>query len=201
MGNSSLATMKRSKNKEKLCRSGLDLVYRQGFNATGVQEIADVSGVPKGSFYNHFDSKDDFAVQIFEHYLKTTCGHLDAVLVDGPGTPLARLRSLFDGWVEEIRATEVFCGCLAGNLSQEVDLQNETIRPALDAAMAQIESHYAACLHEAQAQKEIGANENPETLAGFIHGAWQGALMRAKAMASDVPLVQFHDVVFGKLLC
>ena len=50
-------------NKQHIIRKGLKALYLKGYNATGVQEIANAAGIPKGSFYNYFKNKEDFAIE------------------------------------------------------------------------------------------------------------------------------------------
>src|SRR5689334_25113252 len=52
----------------RLLAAGLDLVRTRGFAASGVKDITDAAGVPKGSFYAYFPSKEAFAAAILDHY-------------------------------------------------------------------------------------------------------------------------------------
>ncbi|MGH3642728.1 MAG: TetR/AcrR family transcriptional regulator, partial [Mycobacterium sp.] len=54
--------------RRRLLASGLALVHGRGFAASGVKDITDSAGVPKGSFYAYFSSKEAFAAAILEHY-------------------------------------------------------------------------------------------------------------------------------------
>ena len=58
----------RDENKQHIIRKGLKALYLKGYNATGVQEIANAAGIPKGSFYNYFSSKEDFGVAVINFY-------------------------------------------------------------------------------------------------------------------------------------
>jgi len=60
--------MARPGKKAELVEAGLDLLHRRGFSATSVADIAEAAGVPKGSFYNHFKSKDDFGSAVLDLY-------------------------------------------------------------------------------------------------------------------------------------
>ena len=63
-----IASMPRPSNPEvrrRLLAAGLDLVHARGFAASGVKDITDAAGVPKGSFYAYFPSKEAFAAAIF----------------------------------------------------------------------------------------------------------------------------------------
>src|SRR6476659_11363181 len=54
--------------RRRLLAAGLDLVHARGFAASGVKDITDAAGVPKGSFYAYFPSKEAFAAAILDHY-------------------------------------------------------------------------------------------------------------------------------------
>ncbi|MGB3636225.1 MAG: TetR family transcriptional regulator C-terminal domain-containing protein [Rivularia sp. (in: cyanobacteria)] len=190
--------MARGQNKGKLLEAGLNLLYSQGFNASGVQEIADASEVPKGSFYNYFKNKEDFAVQVLERYTEDLSAYLEQTLLRAEGSPLSRLQSMFENWVQKL---DGYCfGCLAGNLSQELAIQNPVFQKALDRSFNNLQAYYTACLEEAKEAGEIDQNSDPKLLATFIFNAWQGAMVRAKAQGSVEPLQDFQKVVFDILL-
>jgi TetR/AcrR family transcriptional regulator, transcriptional repressor for nem operon len=58
--------MPRPSAREEIVQAGLKCLVEKGFNAVGVQDITDAAGVPKGSFYNHFESKEALGVEIVE---------------------------------------------------------------------------------------------------------------------------------------
>ena len=60
--------MGRPSAREGIVQAGLKCLVEKGFNAVGVQDITDTAGVPKGSFYNHFVSKEALGVEIVERY-------------------------------------------------------------------------------------------------------------------------------------
>jgi TetR/AcrR family transcriptional regulator, transcriptional repressor for nem operon len=72
--------------KEQLIVAGLNALLERGFNGVGVQEITEQAGVPKGSLYNHFESKQALGAEIVERYgLNST---RRAVLLDKTVPPL-----------------------------------------------------------------------------------------------------------------
>lgn len=192
--------MARGKNKEQILNAGLNLIYRQGFNASGVKEIATESGVPKGSFYNYFTSKEDFVIQAIARYTENTSTALEKMLVRGEGSPLTRLRSLFDTWSDRQFMEDNSYSCFTGNLSQEMANLNSKVKDALEASFNTLQSYYTTCLQEAQNAGEIDSRFDPEELAYFIFNSWQGALVRAKAEGDIKPLNIFKEMVFVKLL-
>ena len=192
--------MARGKNKEQILNAGLNLIYRQGFNASGVKEITAESGVPKGSFYNYFASKEDFVIQAIARYTENTSAILEEILVRGEGSPLTRLRSLFNAWSDPQFMEDNGYSCFTGNLSQEMANLNPQVKEALHASFNNLQSYYTACLQEAQKAGEIDSRFDSEQLAYFIYNSWQGALVRAKAEGDIKPLTIFKEMVFVKLL-
>src|SRR5258708_12814410 len=83
--------------RSRLLEKGGDLVSTRGFNATGVQEITAAAGVPKGSFYNYFDSKEAFAVEILTEYWDSVVELYDPILREADTPPLSRTVPYFRG--------------------------------------------------------------------------------------------------------
>mgnify|MGYP000114216017 CR=1 FL=1 len=189
----------RGKNRQKILEAGFDLFYQKGFEVTGVQEIATASGVPKGSFYNYFPSKTDFAVNIVQLYCERQSEYLQKVLVEGEGSPLTRLKETFETWAELFFDADSR-GCLAGNLIQELANQQESIREALNEATAELESYFVTVVRQAQQTGELSEDLNTEDTGAFLYNGWQGAILRAKATQNSDPFHQFIDLVFEKTL-
>ncbi|MGO1118838.1 TetR/AcrR family transcriptional regulator [Rhodovibrionaceae bacterium A322] len=192
--------MARGQNKEKLLESGLTLFYQQGFSATGVQEITSHAGVPKGSFYNYFASKEDFVTQVLALYTDWATGYLEENLMQGPGSPLARFRRLFETWSCQFFPEMEAKGCLAGNLSQELSNTHPEVREALAHEFPRMLHYYKAILRAAQECGELSATQDTDSLASLIYDAWQGATLRAKALRNTSPFEHFLDQIFDRYL-
>ena len=185
--------------RERLLTSALDALHKNGFNATGVQDITDAAKVPKGSFYNHFDSKDALGVEVVGHYVAKGAERRQA-LVDGPGAPLARLKAYFKSLNQLGPASGFSRGCLLGNFSAELASQSPDIRQALAGALADWTKDIARVVAEAQQAGDIGRDVSAATLAAFLLNAWEGAVLRSRVDRSAVPLDAFMSVAFNKIL-
>src|SRR5215470_5285288 len=100
--------------REQLLDTGLQVLHERGFNATSVQDITEAAGVPKGSFYNHFESKEDLGAEVVLRYLESS-NKTRAVLRHPKLSPYARLRKYFEGLVQVAEKKEFCGGCLLGN--------------------------------------------------------------------------------------
>src|SRR4051794_27714177 len=63
-----VSSVPRQSMREEIVEAALERFHAHGFNAAGVKDITDTAGVPKGSFYNHFDSKEALALVALERY-------------------------------------------------------------------------------------------------------------------------------------
>lgn len=111
--------------KAELIRSGLEHLTEFGFVASGIDKILKNVGVPKGSFYFYFSSKEAFGHAVLENYAKYFENKLDACLLDTAYSPLQRLSNFADDAKLGMARHDFKRGCLVGNLGQEVDLLPE----------------------------------------------------------------------------
>ena len=81
--------------KDRLLDQGVALLLEKGYHATGLKEILDTVQIPKGSFYNYFDSKEAFAAAAITHYIEPFIIRLSGYLEDPEADGLAALRSYY----------------------------------------------------------------------------------------------------------
>jgi len=82
--------------RDKIIASGTQAIIGKSYNAVGLNEILLAAGVPKGSFYHFFKSKEDFGVAVVEYFATKAAEHLRTILRDPTRSPLARLRHWFE---------------------------------------------------------------------------------------------------------
>lgn len=63
-----ICSMKRKIFRKDILKAGRDIMFLNGYNATGIKEITDSIEIPKGSFYNHFTSKEAFGLEVLQNY-------------------------------------------------------------------------------------------------------------------------------------
>ncbi|MFI7039147.1 TetR/AcrR family transcriptional regulator [Microbispora rosea] len=120
--------------KEKILGAARTLIELRGYSALGVAEICKSAGVPKGSFYYFFDTKEALALAVIDEHWADQERTWKRIL-SGEGEPLDRLRRLFEATQAVQRAGQRDCGtvsgCLFGNLTLEMSNQTEAIRGRL----------------------------------------------------------------------
>ena len=184
---------------DAILNAGLDSLHQKGFNATSVQDITSAAGVPKGSFYNHFDSKEALGVAVISAYAQKTSGHL-AMLADTSIAPIPRLKQYFAGMIEWSVRDEFRFGCLLGNFSAELSDQSKIIRDEVRGVMDSWSNTVALVIDEALDGASLRNHLSSTELAAYIIDGWEGALLRSKVEGSRAPLDAFLKITFDRLL-
>lgn len=185
--------------RELLLHVGLEVLTEKGFSSTGIDEILKQAGVPKGSFYHYFDSKEAFGAALIDRYADYFAGKMMRHFQDEGKTPLARLHSFVDDIRAGMMRHDFRRGCLIGNLGQEMATLPESLPARLNAVFQDWEQRFADCLRAAQQQGEIAPSIDCAQAAAFFWIGWEGAVLRAKLERSDHALAIFADVFFAGL--
>ncbi|WP_134021260.1 TetR/AcrR family transcriptional regulator [Modicisalibacter xianhensis] len=192
--------MKRTEARDMLIRVGADIIAQHGFNATGINTILSAAGIPKGSFYYYFASKEDFGLAVIETFAEEYDDKLRVIFDDTASAPLDRLHSFFRAGLADMSSCDCSRGCLIGNLGQELSAQNDAFRARLDQVFRGWERRLAACLEAARDAGDIEMNQDPQRLAGFILAGWEGAILRAKVTKTTQPMQSYVDLLFERML-
>ena len=178
-------------SREILCRMGVAALTEKGFSATGIDEIVRAAGVPKGSFYNFFRSKEAFGAELIRRYAQYFAGKLDRFLLDETLPPLERLAAFCRDAERGMARHDFRRGCLVGNLGQEMGALPESYRAQLIGVLHDWEHRTALCLQAALQAGEIPPDRDCGQWASFFWTGWEGAVLRAKLEQQPEPLRSF----------
>jgi len=191
--------MPRPSSRDHLIASAVETLYRQGFNGTAVQDITDAAGLPKGSFYNYFKSKEALAVEVIDRYRKGDEARA-RVLSDESISPVERLRRYFASLATNLAEQNYERGCLMGNFSTELADQSRLIRDRLSSNFAAWSRQIEGCIRDGQKAGEISRDIDPGVLAAFLLNSFEGAILRMKVEKDSSPLDHFMTLVFSRVL-
>jgi TetR/AcrR family transcriptional regulator, transcriptional repressor for nem operon len=184
-----------SESKEQLLERGMTMLLRQGYNSLGIAALLDATGIPKGSFYHHFESKEDFALQVIDRYMVEVHAGLDHCLNDDSLPPLQRVRRFFELTEDKYR-TEGYLGCLLGGLGQELSGVSDRFRRRVEQCFSEIAGRIAVCLREAIRQGSLPKETDPQTMAQLLVNCWEGAALRTRLRQDPAPLREMLDFYF-----
>jgi TetR/AcrR family transcriptional repressor of nem operon len=189
--------MARASLKEQLVTGSAPVFLERGFNAASVNDIVRAAGVPKGSFYNHFASKEQLATEVLRRYVDDL-GLRE--LADLDGSPLQHIHEHLTANIAAREATGIEYGCLLGNFSTDAVAFNDGLREAVTQGFARWVDAVAIAVGRAQAAGEIRNATDARTLAGYLVTSFEGAIAQAKTLRNDGPIADFLSVTFDTVL-
>ncbi|MDU8456997.1 TetR/AcrR family transcriptional regulator [Pseudomonas syringae group sp. J254-4] len=159
------------------------LMTNKGYTAVGLAEVLSTAGVPKGSFYYYFKSKEEFGQALLEEYFSEYLGRIDALMAR-PGSGAERLLAYFNYWAET-QGTELPEGkCLVVKLGAEVCDLSEDMRGVLEVGTAKIIKRITACVDMGAADGSIHPEGDHEGFAQSLYQLWLGASLLVKVNKS-----------------
>ena len=187
-------------NKQHITRKGLKALCLKGYNATGVQEIANAAGIPKGSFYNYFKNKEDFAIEAMRLFTERELEMMQRILTESSMPPLERIKALYQQKIEYLSTRGAFSfGCFLCNITLEMADVSEAIAREASRCLTNEYAPLLACLREAQVRGAIAPSRDLNQLTSLIRNNWLGALIMMKASKSEAPLREF-EVLLNDML-
>lgn len=192
--------MEKKDSKAGIIAAGMEMISLQGYNATGIDAVLKRAGVPKGSFYHYFGSKENFGLAVIDHFAGRYDQILDTFFNDESTTPLNRMRKYLETGLARLTQNQCSKGCLIGNLGQELADQNDRFRARIEEIFNSWKGRFAACLQEAQQGGELSKELDTAVIAGFILSGLEGSILRAKVMKSPEPFQDFVETLFSTVL-
>jgi TetR/AcrR family transcriptional repressor of nem operon len=177
-------------NRDNILNRGVSLLMQQGYHGTGLKEILDAVQIPKGSFYNYFDSKESFAAEVIQHYIEPFIQQLEGHLNNREFDALTAIKRYFDELIVALEKADFKGGCLLGNLMGELGDTSELCQNSLQTAVHRYRDLLKSGLETAQAEGTVRTDKTAEIMADQLVNTWQGALLRMKIEKSSEPLKQ-----------
>jgi TetR/AcrR family transcriptional repressor of nem operon len=163
--------------REKLAGSAAALFQRFGYARVSIRDITSSIDIPKGTFYNHFKSKEALASAILSEHFDAL---MEAFGQSGSETAGARLRRHFQSIAPSTQKPGVSPLQLISTLSAEGPALPSTVVLQIAEGVRLWNTKVAALISLAQAEGQIGAEDDPDLLASLFINCWQGAMIRTK---------------------
>lgn len=190
----------RTDTRNALVWCGTELLTERGFQITGIDEVLKRVGVPKGSFYHYFKSKDHFGHAVIDNYEAYYAKKMDRIFGDSSQSPLQRLVNFTANAKNGMVKFDFKRGCLIGNLGQELAALDTHFRERLEGVLVSWEKRVAECLSESIDIGELAPGQDPQALSRFFWVGWEGAILRSKLMRSLEPIDQFTSIFFSSVI-
>lgn len=167
-------------NKDDLYTKGIEMMQERGYNNTSVKDILLACGVPKGSFYNFFENKEQFAseaVKIYSDALLATINGLFAV----EKTPKEKIVSFAECMRDKVGSHDCKRGCLVANLSAEVASELDLIAGEIENFRGQFINLFTQIIEDGQQGKSFSNHTPAQNLAELFYGMYIGMAVSARS--------------------
>ena len=179
MGNE-LPITKSGDTRQQILDTAKDIILAKGFSAAGLNEILSAAGVPKGSFYHYFKSKEQFGDALLENYFDDYLQMLEHLLKDDGSSNSSRLLKFFQTWLDTQSSDATTDKCLIVKLSAEVTDLSEAMRITLKNGTDSVIARLTNCVQEGIRKGEFPANLDANTVTAEIYYMWVGATLLTK---------------------
>jgi TetR/AcrR family transcriptional regulator, transcriptional repressor for nem operon len=156
------------------------IILGKGFSAVGLNELLSEAGVPKGSFYHYFKSKERFGEALLSSYFSDYQARLEVRLTPSGNTAAERLLSYWNAWLETQASEGTEGKCLIVKLSGEVSDLSEAMRATLQLGTSRIVDRLADCIREGAADGSLPREIEAGNTALTLYNLWLGATLLTK---------------------
>lgn len=176
--------------KERIFDAAEAIMLEKSFHSVGLNEILKAVQVPKGSFYHHFESKDQFGIEMLRHYVNAATAYKTRMLLSTEleSDPRQRLLTFLESSIASFMANDGKCPCLVIKLASEVTDLNDGMRQVLAEGYQDWIDITATLITEGLKKKSLRCNQDPRTAAMLIGDLWTGAIQHAAIRRSADPL-------------
>lgn len=184
------ATTESSDVRDKILATGQRIMGGKGFSAVGLNEVLAAAGVPKGSFYHYFGSKEAFGQAMLDAYFEDYLSDMDRILVQAGGTGAQRLENYFQAWQDNQSFEDCQGKCLAVKLGAEVADLSESMRNAMKRGTASIVEGMSRAIEAGVADGSVSIDQPPHEVAQSLYQLWLGASVMVKIVRDTAPFQQ-----------
>lgn len=184
--------------RQHILDTGKTIITGKGFAGVGLNEILTAAGVPKGSFYHYFKSKELFGEALLDDYVNKYVAQMDSVLTTHDQSAAQSLMDYWASWSAD-SGDACDCRCLVVKLSSEVADMSEPMRLALLNGTNQIVARLAACIERALADGSLRAIADAPHTALTLYQLWLGAAMLTKLRRDPSALHSARDATLSLL--
>ncbi|WP_232376253.1 TetR/AcrR family transcriptional regulator [Amycolatopsis aidingensis] len=158
----------------------MEVFWTKGYANTSPQDLVDAIGIGRGSLYNAFHSKHELYQLALRRYHERETDRLIKIL-DGAGSPTARVRSALTLVLEAARADEQRRGCMATNAAVEFGDRDEAVNHLVRRSFERQQAAMRSTIEEGQRAGEFAADLDPTCTARYLLTVTNGIRVLAKA--------------------
>ncbi len=162
----------------------------KGFSATRVDEVCAAAGVTKGSFYHHFESKDELALVLVDRYFTGLTRKLSGGNWSSVVDPTERLLAFLDHAKKVTKGPLLRRGCLLGSFALDLAETHPQVREAIEERFRQLIGVLEPVIDRAMKASRVRSEVKSNNLAQQFVSVLQGSIVLAKAYGDHKQVVE-----------
>lgn len=170
-------TLKRMATMQRMQTTGLNLFYKNGYYNTSVDDILKELSLSKGAFYYHYDSKEDFLVQIIEQLVVRKVYSMLIEPIEGHENTLDLITNCFEDALETAVHNELDYGFLLNNFINEFNGRNPEIMKHLNEILRIWEVTLVSAIQRGKFNGHIDRHVDAEGVAVYLMSSFIGIRM------------------------
>jgi TetR/AcrR family transcriptional repressor of nem operon len=179
--------------RSQILTTGRRLTAQQGYTGVGLSPLLKEAGVPKGSFYHYFASKEAYGCALLNEFMTEYSIRLNASLAHPDMDARSRVFIYFERWRTKQLSPIPEDRCLVVKLSAEVADLSVDMSNILEKVVSDVVAHLARALEQGADDGTIASLEDPRASAEMLYYMWLGASLVASISHSDAPLNSAMD--------
>lgn len=172
--------------REHLIKTGQELIWSKGYDLCSIKDITSAAGLPKGSFYHYFESKEKFALEAMHEFIES---HPEKIT--GHKVTIKTLEQLIDNRIESIIRIQFARECYMSVMCHAYTEQEDDFRQHVIASIDQSNETMRNLLLELENQGLLREDIDIQELEEYIDFSWRGARLKARILKSEQPLNVF----------
>lgn len=178
---------KAQQTKARIIHQAAELFNQKGYAGSSIADIMQATGLKKGGIYNHFKSKDELALEAFDHAVNLVSQKIWSA-VKSKRNAVERLQALVSSYLAYIDDPPIIGGCPILNTAIETDDSNSLLRDRALAAVNSWRSLITRIIKKGIKKGEVRSTVEPDTVATIIVATLEGAIMMSQLERNPVHL-------------
>jgi TetR/AcrR family transcriptional regulator, transcriptional repressor for nem operon len=182
---------------EVALESAMELLWTKGYEATSLDDLCEVTGLSRSSFYATFGSKRKLLLRSVDRYVERRVPSLIETLAR-PVPVREAFATLLGDFVDQIVAGSGRRGCFLGNCAAELPRSDRGALTQVRQGLGRTEAVFREALARAKARGELQPEADVDALARFLTAGIQGLRLVGKVNPDRAAL---EDIAATMLKC
>jgi len=172
--------------RDKILAESRDLVIKNGFSGTSIDNILEKTGITKGAFFYHFKTKNILAKALIEEFAREDISYMNEALEKTEplkGDALNRLLQFVQEFIDMFEdLSEPPPGCLYASYLSESDRFDDEIKEFISSTFLLWRNTFELLLHNVLEENETKIEVDIASLADMLVVIFEGSYVVSKAV-------------------